>query len=148
CYLSVGREQLDPAAGTVDRFMRDYWRDGFPPSDLWSVPAWFVTISSGRLMAFPIGDANGGSTLTLLPFRAAAWALVRRRRRQLRGLCLVPFALNLVAAALHRYPYAGCCRLSQHLAPAICLLAGTGLARVLRFAARSTAGRGWGLGAC
>jgi hypothetical protein len=43
-------------------------------------------------------------------------------------LCLVPFALNLIASLLHRYPYGGCCRLSQHLAPAVCLLAGAGVA--------------------
>jgi hypothetical protein len=46
-------------------------------------------------------------------------------------VCLVPFALNLVAAVMGKYPYAACCRLSQHLAPAICLLAGAGWAAAL-----------------
>jgi hypothetical protein len=147
-YLFIGLEQLDPATGSVNRYMQDYWRDGFPPRELWSLPVWLVTISSGRLMAYPIGDANGGSTLTLLLFLVGVGRLARRRRWDLLALCLLPFALNLVAAALRRYPYAGCCRLSQHLAPAICLLAGAGLARVLDAAVGSAAGRVRWVGAC
>ena len=58
--------------------------------------------------------------------------------------------MNFVAALLHKYPYGGCCRLSQHLAPAACLLAGLGLAAVVervrqsprygRYALRSAVG--------
>src|SRR5207248_1644961 len=46
-------------------------------------------------------------------------------------LLLAPFGLNFVAALLGSYPYGGCCRLSQHLAPTICLLAGVGAAHLL-----------------
>jgi hypothetical protein len=137
-YLVVGRAQLGPATDKVNCYMQDYWRDGFPPGDPWSVPAWLLAANSGRLMAYPIGDANGGSAVTLLLFLAGAWRLGRRRRRGLLGLCLLPFALNLLAAALRLYPYAGCCRVSQHLAPAICLLAGSGWAWLLDLAVRRT----------
>ncbi len=42
------------------------------------------------------------------------------------ALLLGPFAVHLVAAALHRYPYGGHVKFSMHLGPAICLLAGAG----------------------
>jgi hypothetical protein len=146
-YLLVGREQLDPAASSVEQYMQDYWRHGFPPADIWDVPIWFVKANAGRLMAYPIGDGHGGSTVTLLLFLVGAYVLARRRRGALLALCLLPFALNLVAAALHRYPYGGCCRISQHLAPAICLLAGTGLVWTIDRVAKSTVGRARGLAA-
>ena len=37
-------------------------------------------------------------------------------------LCLVPAGLNLVAAAIHRYPYGGHVRIVMHLGPIVCLL--------------------------
>src|SRR5262249_55409408 len=40
-------------------------------------------------------------------------------------------ALNLVAATLHRYPYGEHARLTQHLTPGVCILAGLGLAMLL-----------------
>jgi hypothetical protein len=54
--------------------------------------------------------------------------LSKRRQWKLLLLLLTPFALNLVAAALERYPYGGSARVAQHLAPSICLLAGLGAA--------------------
>src|SRR5439155_26666838 len=47
-----------------------------------------------------------------------------------------PSALTFVAAALHRYPYGGSADIAQHLAPPICLLAGTGAVLFLTRAAR------------
>src|SRR5262249_6521614 len=58
-------------------------------------------------------------------------------------LCLVPFALGLVAAAVRAFPYGGCCRLSQHVAPLICLLAGAGAAALIRRAGTPAARRRW-----
>src|SRR5438094_380217 len=57
---------------------------------------------------------------------------VGSRRRQVAWLilCGAPLLLNLLAAALHRYPY-GAGRLSQHLAPGLCLLAGLGAAALI-----------------
>ena len=42
-----------------------------------------------------------------------------------------PLLPAFVAAALHRYPYGTSARISLYLAPAICLLAGQGLAAVI-----------------
>src|SRR5262249_3501419 len=58
------------------------------------------------------------------------WQLGHSRQWSLLTLCLAPFALTFLAAALHRYPYGGSARYEQHLAPLICLLAGSGLAAV------------------
>jgi hypothetical protein len=140
-YLLVGLNQLDANDSSVQRYMQDYWRHGFPPGDFWPFVAWLARINAGRLMAYPIGDARGGSTVTLLLFLVGACVLVGRRRWALLGMCLLPFALNFFAAALHRYPYGGCCRLSQHLAPAICILAATGLCRAIDWSTQSVTKR-------
>jgi hypothetical protein len=133
-YLLVGREQQ---TGNVDTFMQNYWAHGFPPAG-WSVVPWLLSIHSGRMMAYPVGDSNFGSILTFLLFLVG---VVRfRHRPTFLVLCLAPFALNMLAAALHKYPYGGCCRLSQHLAPAVCLLAGGGLAWVYRRLGTTRAG--------
>src|SRR5262249_47209592 len=93
---------------------------------------WLLVVHTSLLMAYPLGNANGAGAVTFPLFLVGAWACWRARRRGLLALCLAPFALNLVAAALHRYPSGGCCRLSQHLAPAVCLLTGVGVADVVR----------------
>lgn len=91
-----------------------------------------------------MGDGNGGSTATFLLVLIGVGSWWRSGRRELLVLALTPFALGLVAAALERYPYGACCRLSQHVAPAICLLAGTGLAVVLeRWVTTATARQRW-----
>jgi hypothetical protein len=141
CFLLVGREQMDPATGSVYQSMLNYWADGFPPPGAWPFVRWFVAINTGRLMAYPVGDSNGGSALTALLFLVGAWRLWKDGRGALLVLCLAPFALNLVAAFLHRYPYGGCCRLSQHLAPAVCLLAGGGAASLVERFARTPLAR-------
>jgi hypothetical protein len=130
-YWVVGREQLDPVAGRVNHYLQEYWADAFPPHAPWPLAKWLVLIHTGRMMAYPVGDGNGGSALTFLLFAAGVWAWWKSGRRALLVLALTPFALNLLAAFLHRYPYGGCCRLSQHVAPAVCLLAGTGAAALL-----------------
>jgi hypothetical protein len=56
------------------------------------------------------------------------WA--RRGRWSWLALSAAPILLGLGAAVLHRYPF-GAARLSQHLAPGICLLAGLGLAALI-----------------
>ncbi len=139
-YLLVGLNQLDADTGSVGRYMREYWKDEFPPAAPLRLAAWLARLHAGRLMAFPVGDANGGSVLTLLCFVAGVRSLARRGRWALLGLCLLPFVLNLAAAALRSYPYGGG-RVSQHLAPAVCLLAGAGLSRLIDRVARSSHGR-------
>lgn len=136
-YLFVGRAQIDPAAGTTGSFMLWYWRHGFPPDSLWQTPLWFLQANTGRMFAYPLGDSNGGSSFSTALFLVGVWTCRRREHRGLLVLCLAPFALNLLAAVLGKYPYGGCCRLSQHLAPAICLLIGVGSAQVMeRLSAR------------
>jgi hypothetical protein len=130
-YWFVARQQLDPVAGRVSDYLQTYWADAFLPASPGPLAKWLVLIHTGRMMAYPAGDANGGSTATALLFALGAWAWWKSGRRTLLVLALTPFALNLIAAAMHRYPYGGCCRLSQHLAPAVCLLAGTGAATLL-----------------
>jgi hypothetical protein len=147
-YLLVGLSQLDPEAGSVRQYMQAYWKHGFPPAGVWPFAAWLARVNAGRLMAYPTGDARGGSTLTLLVFLLGTGVLAARQRWSFLGLCLLPFALNFVAAALHRYPYGGCCRISQHLAPAVCLLAAAGLSRLIDYATRSVAGRLRGVYVC
>ncbi len=129
--LAVQLREKDAAAGqSLNRFMLDYWRGGFPPGDVVKFPVWLAAQHTGRMFAYPIGDKNGGSTLTFVLFAVGVWQAWRTGNRPLLALCLVPFGLNFAAAVMGRYPYGACCRLSQHLAPAICLLAGVGWAKV------------------
>ena len=94
-----------------------------------------------------MGAGDGVSSVTFLLFAFGAWTWWKGGRRSLLVLWLAPFALNLLAAALHRYPYGGGCRLCQHLAPAVCLLAGTGIAALLERFIRSDALRmRWAVG--
>ena len=80
-------------------------------------------------MAFPAGDINGGSSLTLLLCILGVWQLWRTRHRvALLLLLLGPALLHFVAAAMERYPYGAHPRFAMPQAPAICLLAGIGLA--------------------
>jgi hypothetical protein len=83
------------------------------------------------MTAYPIGCDNGGSILTVLCCLAGALTWARRKQWEQLILCSAPVLLNLLAAALHRYPYGTAARLSQSLAPGLCLLAGLGLAQFL-----------------
>ncbi|MEW6199900.1 MAG: glycosyltransferase family 39 protein [Planctomycetota bacterium] len=125
------------AGGT---WLEDYWRDSFPPlSDPLALLKWLVTVHTGRLAAHPVGGPGFGSVLTTLACVAGILTLVRARRPPVVFLLLAPFVLTLAAAALHKYPYGGSVRVSMHLAPAICLLAGTGAAAFIeRLAAPRT----------
>jgi hypothetical protein len=134
-YLLVGRAQIDPNAGTTGSFMLSYWQNGFPPHSALEWPLWLLQTNTGRMFAYPLGDANGGSSISTILFLIGVWWCWRNGSRPLLVACLVPFGLNLIAACMGKYPYAGCCRLSQHLAPAICLLVGVGWASILDYLA-------------
>jgi hypothetical protein len=54
----------------------------------------------------------------------------------------------MLAAVLRRYPYGASCRLSQHVAPAVCLLAGVGAAALLERLRSPAHRRRWVLGIC
>jgi hypothetical protein len=100
------------------------------------------------MMAFPIGAQDGGSALTTLLCLVGTWHFWTSRRHDLVVLCLAPFGLGLLAAVLNRYPYGASCRLSQHLAPAICLGAGMGAAVLLERIRSATLRRRWIVGVC
>ena len=123
-------------------FMQSYWADAFPPlSEPWRLPGWLVVTHASELFAWPVGGARGASVLTLALVLCGLPAVLRDRTRFLPVLLLGPFAVHLVAAALHRYPYGGHVKFSMHLGPAICLLAGLGGARLAVWAANISAAR-------
>ncbi|HEV3386827.1 MAG TPA: glycosyltransferase family 39 protein [Gemmata sp.] len=142
-YATVGKEQVDSTKGSTGLYMQWYWKDDFPPDSSLEWPHWFLLKNTGRLFAHPWGDGDGCSTATTLLFLAGVWWCWRNGSRPLLAACLVPFALNLTAAFLHKYPYGGCWRISQHLAPSICLLAGVGWAYVLELYAPRRTDRLW-----
>jgi len=83
------------------------------------------------MFAYPVGDGNGGSTLTFLAAALGGWAWWKYRPRWQFVLLVVPVVLNLVAAVMMKYPFGACGRLSQYAAPTICLFAGLGAATFL-----------------
>lgn len=129
-YAWIGSAQR--AAGEEVLVNLDLWASTFPP---WSEPSrlagWFVHTHLGKMFAYPNGGNNGGSTLTFLLCCVGFW--ITWRQRKITALVLVsPFPLMLIAASLEAYPYGGSARVAQHVAPAICLLAGAGLSYLLR----------------
>jgi hypothetical protein len=121
------------AAATDEGIMRSYWAQSFPPvMRPVQLVIWFFAIHTGQLFAYPAGGADLGSgLLTLACFVTGTIALIRCGSRSVVILCLGPFVLTFIAAAMQCYPYGGYARTSQHLAPLICLLAGAGAARFL-----------------
>jgi hypothetical protein len=130
-FALVLRQAADPQTAELKQFMRAYWKHGFPPLSPLDFAWWFLKIHTGRLMSFPYGDGNGGSTLPFLVFATGVWASWKTRNRSLLVLCLTPFALNFLASVLRQYPYGACTRLSMHIAPAICLMVGVGFSHLL-----------------
>lgn len=128
----LGSQQLGDSGSRFHDFMTGYWSNGFPPNQAGPLLEWLLRIHTGLLMAYPLGNSDWWGTGTFLFFALGAGRCWRRGRLAFVILCLAPFALNLIAACLGRYPYGGCCRLSQHLAPAICLLAGVGGAATIK----------------
>ena len=115
----------------ANELLKTLWQGGFPPGNGFGFLGWFVAQSAGRLMAYPLGGRHFGSVLTLLLVCVGAISLYRTRQWFLLWIILMPFAGNVVAAALHWYPYGQSARIAQHLAPSICLLAGVGVVTAL-----------------
>jgi hypothetical protein len=133
CYRLVVSGHMSSAVNGTSTLngMQLYWSEGFPPTDPLRFLGWLVWAHTGQMVAYPVGDRFPGSLGTALLCTAGLWVCWRQRRRSLLLLLAAPFALGLVAAMLHRYPYGTACRLSQHLAPAVCVLAGLGAAALL-----------------
>ncbi len=112
--------------------MRAYWASAFPPLDsMGALARWLLDVHGGRMFAYPGGGDRGASTPTFLLVALGVIGLANRRRWTLLALSLAPFALTFAASVLRRYPYGGHPRMSQHLAPSICLLAGLGLSALI-----------------
>ena len=145
-YFAFTRAQSDATLAA----MQAQWGAAFPPlGDLVKLAGWLATVHTGSMFAYPCGGERGGSALTLLLFAVGAAALWIGRRKGILLICLAPFGLTLIAAAMKRYPYGGVAhgspaRVMQYLAPSICLLAGLGAATVLGYF-RGPRLRRWGL---
>ena len=131
-YALTGTGQYKETYGT----MMSFWDPAFVPRNA-SAFLWVLKVHTGTLMAYPAGGSGTGSLLTFALFAAGVIAVIARRRWFLLTLLLTPFLLNLIAAALRRYPYGIEPRIVQHLAPAICILTAIGLVEVTRRLART-----------
>jgi hypothetical protein len=120
--------------------MKEYWANAFPQvRQPLKLLVWLVQAHTSQMFAYPLGGSAGASVGTTVLFLAGIAGLWKCRQRLILAVVLAPFGLGLLAAVLGRYPYGGSARTMQYVAPAICLCAGLGLARLL--ATRSPAGR-------
>lgn len=121
-----------PHAAVAAPLLVQEWQRAFPPFDQpWKVPLWLVLVHTGNMLAYPVGGQNGGSTVTLvLVIVGAVW--LARRRPQLLALLLGPLVPALAAAVIRAYPYGDSARTMLYMAPALCLVAGTGAAAIIR----------------
>jgi hypothetical protein len=121
----------------------NYWAEAFPPlGEPVKLVSWFAEAHTGRMFAYPFGEARGGSSFTTICFVVALVSLWRRREKALVVLAIAPFGLAFVASALGRYPYGGSARTMIFAAPTICLYSGVGLAAMIAML-RRTASRRW-----
>ena len=131
-FLAWYRLSIGAQSGAELNVMGRMWDDTFPPRDsLIGLLAWLVRVHAGPLLAVPFGGDNWGSIGTTLICLVAVGVLVRQGCYRLLVLCSAPFALNLIAAALRRFPYGGHMRLAMHLVPLVSILAGIGAAAIL-----------------
>lgn len=120
----------DAAAPTLSG-MQEFWRDAFPPlATPLGIPLWLLVSLAGPLLAFPVGGAAGASVVTAVAVLAGAVLLARSSRCPLLAFCTVPFALHLVAASFHRYPFGGHTKFSLYAVPLASILAAVALARL------------------
>lgn len=109
-----------------------YWDSTFPTTNLFQLPFWLLKTHAGNLSAYPVGGKDGASSLTLIFFLLGIFKLARNAKFSMLILLLSPFALNLVAAFMGRYPYGGSARVAQHLLPSICVLSAVGISSILQ----------------
>ncbi len=120
--------------------MQECWKEGFPPLQS---PArllvWLADAHTSDMLAYPTGGHHGGSTVTFVLCLVGLAILARRRQAALVLLFLAPLGWSLAAAALHRYPYGQMAKFQIYMAPAICMLAGLGIAGLFRLRYRRRA---------
>lgn len=116
----------------LPNYRSHYWSEAFPPvHEPGKLIRWLAETHTGRMFAYPLGDARGGSSFTSLCFAIGLFSLWRRRQFWVLVLALAPFGLAFLAALMGRYPYGGSVRTMIFVAPAICLLSGSGLASMI-----------------
>ena len=126
--------------GAVMPALQRYWAESFPPlNSAARLMSWLITTHAGNMLAYPWGGSRGASSGTLLVVLVGAVVLWRQGQKTIFLVLLTPMALALSVAALRLYPYGGQARITQYLAPAICLLAGLGLSTVLGWLPRANA---------
>jgi 4-amino-4-deoxy-L-arabinose transferase-like glycosyltransferase len=117
-----------------ENFMERTWSELFPPvTSPLKLPLWLLSVHAGGMLAYPVGGPNWGSAVTLLCCMLGAASLVRTRRTLALAICFVPLGFNLIAAALHRFPYGGHPRFALYAGPAVCILAAAGVAAAIRW---------------
>ena len=129
----IGAAQLSTPVGAVNTQagMSAYWAEGFPPSSPLAFVWWLVLAMTGQMTAYPMGASNGGSIVTVVFCAIGIRCWIKRGRWEWLVLLTGPVFLGIVASVIHRYPFGTSCRLNQHIAPAVCILAGLGLAAVI-----------------
>jgi hypothetical protein len=127
-YLAIARPQ---AMAAPFYFEMQTWEGSFPPlSRPWNLPWWLIKVHTGNMLAYPYGGNQFGSLATALLALYGGFVLWRRDRGLL-ALLLSPLGPAMIAAGLHRYPYGTSARISLFFAPAVCILAGQGLAGLI-----------------
>jgi hypothetical protein len=107
--------------------LQTFWGMGFPPlNHPWKIPFWLVEVHTGRGFAWPVGDNHFRSTLTTVLWLTGLVIYWRRGNRWVWALFVLPQALLLIAAFLHKYPYGANPRICMFLGPGICLFMGAG----------------------
>jgi hypothetical protein len=110
------------------------WKDALPPlGDPAQLPGWILSTHLGLMFSYLRFDNPILSGLTALLVWTGCLSLVKQKRIALLSLLLIPLPLAFLAAALGRYPYGGSVRTMLYLAPAGCLLAGFGMAALVKF---------------
>jgi 4-amino-4-deoxy-L-arabinose transferase-like glycosyltransferase len=117
---------------SADRYLQDFWAEGYVD---WSrparVPLWLLGRSWGTA-TYVLAPAEfmGALLLPLVLIAAIDWW--KSEKMWLVGLCLAPLVMNLVAAAVHKYPFSGA-RVNLYLVPGLVLLAGGGIAALFQW---------------
>jgi len=125
-------------AGAELNLMARDWAHALPPCDsLINLLAWLVQVHAGPLLAVPVGGDNWGSIGTTLLCLVALGVLIHKGRYRLLMLCSAPFLVNLVAAAMRRFPYGGHMRLAMYLTPLVCILAAIGATTICKWLSRN-----------
>jgi hypothetical protein len=129
-----------PKNGAVMSALQSYWADSFPPLESPArLTSWLITTHAGSMFAYPWGGNRGASSGTLVVVLVAAIVLWRQGKKTILLVLLAPMGVALSVAGLRLYPYGGQARITQYLAPAICLMAGLGLSTVVEWLPRAIA---------